>query len=274
MIANLFANVNKQTVKYDTYFDAYDEVFSKYYKKDIVFVEIGVLGGGSLTAFRNYFGPKSRIIGIDLNPAMKEELEKDGFEIYIGDQSDPSFWSDFFQKVGNVDVILDDGGHTYKQQIITTVSVLPHINDGGLIVIEDTHTSYMKRFGFPSKYTYLEFTKFIIDKINNKFFSNQSDIVSSIYQSNIFSIQFFESIVVMHKNAKLCRPPKKVINGDLNEYVIDFRVESERNKDSFIVKSIKSLKFIFPLSTRKKLNEIILGRKYFQENRSLKQFFK
>ena len=27
MIASLFANVNKQTVKYDTYFDVYDEVF-------------------------------------------------------------------------------------------------------------------------------------------------------------------------------------------------------------------------------------------------------
>lgn len=78
----------------------------------------------------------------------------------------------------------------------------------------------------------------------------------------------------MHKNAKLCWPPKKVINGRVNESVIDFRVESERNKDSFIVKCIKSLKFIFPLSTRKNLNEIILGRKYFYENRSLKQFFK
>jgi hypothetical protein len=274
MIANLFANVNKQTVKYDTYFDAYDEVFSKFYKKDIVFVEIGVLGGGSLTAFRNYFGPNSRIIGIDLNPEMKETLEKEGFEIYLGDQSDPSFWSDFFQKVGNVDIILDDGGHTYKQQIITTISVLPNINDGGLLVVEDTHTSYMKRFGFPSKYTFLEFSKFIVDKINNKFFSSESDIASSIYQRNLFSIQFFESIVVMHKNAKLCRLPQKVVNGVVNESIVDFRVESERSKDSFLVKFIKSFKFIVPLSTRKKLNEIISGRKYIYENRSLKRFFK
>lgn len=121
---------------------------------------------------------------------MKDELENDGFEIYIGDQSDPSFWSYFFQKVGNVDVVLDDGGHTYKQQIITTVNVLPHINDGGVLVIEDTHTSYMKRFGFPSKYTYLEFSKFIIDKINNKFFSNQSDIASSIFNVIFFNSNF------------------------------------------------------------------------------------
>ena len=33
------------------------------------------------------FGPKARIIGIDLNPSAKK-WTKYGFEIFIGDQSD------------------------------------------------------------------------------------------------------------------------------------------------------------------------------------------
>ena len=36
------------------------------------------------------FGNKAKIIGIELNPDAKI-LEKHGFEIYIGDQANPSF---------------------------------------------------------------------------------------------------------------------------------------------------------------------------------------
>ena len=46
--------------------------------------------------WRNYFGKKARIIGVELNPKAKE-LEKKGFKIFIGDQSDPNFWK-FFRK--------------------------------------------------------------------------------------------------------------------------------------------------------------------------------
>jgi hypothetical protein len=38
-----------------------------------------------LHIWREYFGEKARFIGVDLNP-MALELEKDGFEIYIGNQ--------------------------------------------------------------------------------------------------------------------------------------------------------------------------------------------
>ena len=55
------------------------------------------------------------------------------------------FWKNFFKKVGKVDIILDDGGHTNYQQIITLNSCVPHIKDDGLMVVEDTHASYIKK---------------------------------------------------------------------------------------------------------------------------------
>ena len=67
---------------------------------------------------KEYFGKKARIIGIDLNPKAKE-LEKYGFEIYIGNQSDINFWEDFFTKIGKIDILLDDGGHGNAQQVVT-----------------------------------------------------------------------------------------------------------------------------------------------------------
>ena len=40
---------------------------------------------------------KARIIGVDLNQNAKK-WEKYGFDIFIGDQSDPEFWSNFRKK--------------------------------------------------------------------------------------------------------------------------------------------------------------------------------
>ena len=93
----IYKNLKHVSLKCDTYFQAYEEIFNKYVGKKITFVEVGVLHGGSLFMWREYFGKEARIIGIDLHPKAKE-LEKYGFEIYIGSQSDESFWKDFFSK--------------------------------------------------------------------------------------------------------------------------------------------------------------------------------
>ena len=102
-----------KSTKHTTYFDIYDDLLSKYRGGKITFVEIGVLGGGSLFMWRDFFGKEARIIGIDLNPSAKK-WEKDGFEIFIGSQSDTNFWNNFTSQVKVIDIVLDDGGHTYE----------------------------------------------------------------------------------------------------------------------------------------------------------------
>ena len=164
----LFNESDKPSIKHKKYFDVYDKIFDKFRNKKITFVEIGVLNGGSLLLWKKFFGDQARIIGIDLNPDCKK-FEKDGIEIFIGDQSSESFWDHFFEKVGKVDILLDDGGHTNQQQIITTIKSISNINDGGVLVIEDTHTSYMKEFSNPSENSYINFSKKIIDDINYTF---------------------------------------------------------------------------------------------------------
>jgi hypothetical protein len=116
------------SVKHSSYFQVYEAVLNKYRNKAIMFVEVGVLSGGSLFMWRDYFSEPARIIGIDLNPVSKR-WEKDGFEIYIGSQSDVNFWDELFKSIGNVDVVLDDGGHTYEQQIVTTSKCISHIKE-------------------------------------------------------------------------------------------------------------------------------------------------
>ena len=43
----------------------YENLFHKYIDKKITFVEVGVAKGGSLFMWRDYFGNKAKIIGVD-----------------------------------------------------------------------------------------------------------------------------------------------------------------------------------------------------------------
>lgn len=198
-IYKAFKKSPHKSTKHLSYFDTYSELLNKYRGKPITFVEVGVLDGGSLFMWRNFFGKKARIIGIEFNPEAKK-WEKEGFEIYIGSQSDENFWDNFFIKNGTVDIILDDGGHTNEQQITTAHKCIPFINDDGLLITEDTHTSYMFKFGNPSKYSFIEWSKGILDNINSRF----QGITNSelIYKEYVHSVHFFESIVCFKINRK------------------------------------------------------------------------
>ena len=257
-----------RSIKVESYFNVYDEIFKKYVGKNITFVEIGVLHGGSLEMWKNYFGNQARIIGIDINPGAKK-IEKQGFEIFIGSQSSKIFWDNFYKEVGLVDIILDDGGHQNTQQIITAFESIPNIKDGGMLVTEDSHTSYLNKFGNPSKYSFINFAKNKVDKINYRFpeFRNKKNI-----EKKIFSISFYESIVVFNVDAKKSIIPNFIANNDnsyTNEYVWDGSFTDFFPKiNSFID---NKLKFLKEMPILKKIVRILFYKKNFIVK--LKEFF-
>ena len=232
---NSFLRSPYKTLKVNSYFPVYDYLLENYRDRNVTFVEIGVLGGGSLFMWRDFLGPKARIIGVDLNPAAKK-WEDHGFEIYIGSQSDRSFWNQFCEKVGKIDVVLDDGGHTYEQQIVTVEELAPSITEGGIIIVEDTHTSYMSGFG-PRKYTFINYAKNVVDGIN----SRHSEVAGSP-EYRFWSIEFFESIVAFKFNKQIsflngCR----LENGGSDDNALDFRYEYEPNNQPLFVRLLKTL---------------------------------
>lgn len=187
--------------KHSTYFQVYEELLTPYRNKKITFVEVGVLNGGSLFMWRDFFGPEVRIIGVDFNPLAKR-WEQDGFEIHIGSQSDPEFWREFFSSVGMVDVLLDDGGHTNEQQIVTTHQAIPFIKDGGLLIVEDVHASYFKDFGNPSKFSFINYAKLFIDGLNARF--PGVNVIQNMYRDMVYSVHFYESIVGFSVDRRKC----------------------------------------------------------------------
>jgi len=211
-LKQLFESVTQKSDKIDAYFPIYQSLFAQYRgKPDLVFVEIGVKNGGSLSMWREFFGPSARIIGIDYNPAAAGMREQ-GFEIYIADQSSIPFWEKFYREVGPIDVLLDDGGHTSKQQIVTVECALDHIKDGGMIMVEDTHTSYMKSYGSPTRYSFMNYTKAVADKIQVRAYPFKGARPNR-FSKAVYSVSVFESIVVFAINRALCGASHLVHSG-------------------------------------------------------------
>ena len=122
------------SLKYKNYFPIYEKLFDKFRDKKLLCRDRCFIWW-LIENVEKIFWEGSRIIGIDLNPKAKN-FEDDEIEIFIGSRIWPKFLGKFFKKVGKVDIILDDGGHTNFQQIMTTCCAVPNINDDGLLVVE------------------------------------------------------------------------------------------------------------------------------------------
>jgi Methyltransferase domain len=127
--------------KWEHYLPVYERHFEKFKGREVHVVEIGVYSGGSLGMWKDYFGPKAHIYGVDIGPEC-ESFKGPGVDIFIGDQADPDFWRSFVKDVPTVDVVIDDGGHQTFQQIATLEALLPHIRPGGIYVCEDIGGEY------------------------------------------------------------------------------------------------------------------------------------
>lgn len=190
-------NQDRLIHKWTNYFPVYERYFHKYRNKPVVILEIGVFHGGSLQMWKKYFGKDVIIYGIDINPRCKT-LEEDNIKIFIGSQSDRDFLRYVKTQIPKVDILLDDGGHTMKQQIVTFEELFDHIKDDGVYLCEDCHTSYWQEFGggYLRKGTYIEYAKKLIDKLTAWHFNKLS--VDSFTRS-VRSICFYDSMIVIEK---------------------------------------------------------------------------
>lgn len=131
--------------KWHHYFDIYERHLARYRGRAFRFLEIGVFRGGSLQLWRDYFGPEALIVGLDRDPACARFDGAFG-HVRIGDQADPGFLRAVLDEFGPLDAVLDDGGHTAQQQIVSFEVLYPELAADGVYLCEDTHTSYWKSF--------------------------------------------------------------------------------------------------------------------------------
>jgi hypothetical protein len=124
--------------KWRHYFPIYERHLRRFRGQAVHLVEIGVFSGGSMRMWREYLGTRSRITGVDIEPACKA-YEDHGISVVIGDQGDPAFWREFLAERAPVDVVIDDGSHRPADQIVTLEALLPRLRPGGVYLCEDLH---------------------------------------------------------------------------------------------------------------------------------------
>ncbi len=181
--------------------------FNRFRRKKINFLEIGVggyqnpaVGGKSLRMWKRYF-PFGNIFAIDIYD--KSALQEDRIKIFKGSQVDKSFLKEVVEKIGDIDIIIDDGSHINEHVIETFKILFPRLKEGGIYAIEDTQTSYWKNYGGDSENlnnpnTLMNFFKSMADSLNNKEFINPG-YIPSYYDKKVISLHFYHNLIFVYK---------------------------------------------------------------------------
>lgn len=186
--------------KWHHYFEIYDRHLSKYRGQAVNVVEFGVSQGGSLQMWRHYFGPAATLYGVDINPNCKQ-FEEPGTRIFIGDQEDRGFLRSLTAEIPRIDVLIDDGGHTMRQQIHTFEELFPKIAPTGTYLVEDLHTSYWKKWGggYKKPGSFIEYSKHFIDDVHAWHSREPARLKVSPITESVHSLHFYDSVLVIEK---------------------------------------------------------------------------
>lgn len=101
-------------------------------------LELGIKSGASLKMWRDYFGKKAWIVGVDKNPACKKikALGKN-IHIYIGLQDDKLFLNKMIGVEKCFNIIVDDASHTKSGTLKSFQILWKYVVSGGFYCIED-----------------------------------------------------------------------------------------------------------------------------------------
>ena len=187
--------------KWSHYFRVYERFFSPLRgKPDLRMLEIGVSQGGSLDMWRNYFGQDALIVGVDVVQQCKI-FEQGNTKVRIGSQEDRAFLKSIIEEFGEFDIVLDDGGHTMSQQVVSFEELYNSVRPGGVYLVEDCHTNYHQQSGggIRKHNTFIEHAKIKIDELNGRHMQGYHKEFNTSFTISTVSICFFESMVVFEK---------------------------------------------------------------------------
>lgn len=190
--------------KWVHYLDIYEKHFARFVDKEIIVLEIGVFRGGSAQMWESYFGPKAKIVGIDIDPKCRG-FAGGNFSVEIGNQSDINFLKQVVEKHGKPNIVIDDGSHIMSDVIKTFEFLYYNTDENGVYLIEDTHTSYWNEYGGGVKRdgTIMEFVKDRLDEINS--FHTRGKIPNSNFTKQTNSITTYDSVVVFERKPQAKR---------------------------------------------------------------------
>lgn len=129
---------HNHTHKELSYLDRYESYFhSKRGIRDLQILDIGVLNGGSMMVWLEYF-VNTKVIGIDIDPMRKHVLTDDvRTEIFIGNQDDKKIRNKIKEKYNHLDIVIDDASHISDLSLKSFKLYWPLLRNNGIYIIED-----------------------------------------------------------------------------------------------------------------------------------------
>lgn len=118
-----------------SYLPVYEELLGPRRHEALNLLEIGVSAGSSVAMWLEYL-PNATVCGIDINlPDRKHER----LHLFCGDQTDENFLYKF--RGLSFDVIVDDGSHRSRDQLLSCHALWKTLRPGGLYFVEDVEAA-------------------------------------------------------------------------------------------------------------------------------------
>jgi hypothetical protein len=165
--------------------------------------EIGVQNGGSAQMWRQFLGPSSIIVGIDINPACRHVADNQIY-VKIGDQSDAGFLTAIVEEFGPPDIVIDDGSHKMEHINASFDFLFPLMPKNSIYMVEDLHTAYWEEYGggAHSEVSFINRAKGFVDQLNAHYSRGQVPVTD--FNRTVTSVHFYDSLVCIEKNT----PPR------------------------------------------------------------------
>ncbi len=126
------------------YTKVYPMYLEKFRDKPLTFIELGTYYGASCKMWDEYFThPEARLVGYDhLESRLGEYMpQNDRWNMILGDQWDYEDVQKIASTRGPWDVVIDDCAHAASPQQFSFEAFWPHLNSGGVYIIEDINFS-------------------------------------------------------------------------------------------------------------------------------------
>lgn len=176
------------------YLGHYEEALGHLRDRAIKVLEVGVFHGQSILMWREYF-PKAEIHGVDIDFSASGKVlaGTPGVHLHRVNCDVEEEIAEFARQHGGFDVIIDDGGHTMRQQQLALKVLWKVLSPGGLFIMEDLHTSLEEFYpGYnaerqPTTLSLLEELVYRVDSFESRFITH-ADVAEIMSQTDLAKV--------------------------------------------------------------------------------------
>ncbi|MEU4473122.1 hypothetical protein [Micromonospora sp. NPDC023888] len=202
------------------YTPIYERHFAPLREQELTIVELGIggyaipgSGGGSLRMWKRHF-PRALIYGVDVFD-KSAAAEQRVFPIQ-GDLSDPNFVGSLAERLGPLDIVIDDGSHACADVILAFNALFPALSPGGLYVIEDLQTSYWPSYGgnatnLHDASTSMGFLKQLLDGLNHEEHDAAASSRPTRFDTTLVGAHFYHNVAVLEKGRNADGPMPRFV---------------------------------------------------------------